>query len=252
MAKRLTDTEKWKDDWYIQLSNDDKIVWQWLLDNCSHAGICKRSLGLLNLMCNVKYTEEKMMELMEGRVLITGNSWFIPKFIKFQYSTLHSAKPVIVSAVKELFSMNCIKLIPKAFGDDYIIIAKSLDNYLTMIKAKAITKDTSKDKVKDNTVETSHLNGFAIYDAEAEILKNQKRFEEICMTTGKVQKEAKDSLRKYHLHLAEKEQYPRGKAAIFAGFEKWLINEKTFNTNGSTGQFQKSRVVGRDPVDDKL
>jgi len=49
MAKRLTDTEKWKDDWYISLSNDDKVVWQWLVDNCNHAGICKKNMALLNL-----------------------------------------------------------------------------------------------------------------------------------------------------------------------------------------------------------
>jgi len=27
MAKRFTDTDKWKDDWFISLSNDYKIIW---------------------------------------------------------------------------------------------------------------------------------------------------------------------------------------------------------------------------------
>jgi hypothetical protein len=48
MSKRFTDTEKWKDDWFLSLSNDYRIVWQWLLDNCNHAGICKPSINLLN------------------------------------------------------------------------------------------------------------------------------------------------------------------------------------------------------------
>ncbi len=122
MAKRLTDTEKWKDDWYISLSNDDKVVWQWLVDNCNHAGICKKNMALLNLMCKVDYTEEQMLKKMENRVMKVKNIWFIPKFLKFQYPTLLSSKPVIISVVKELFANNLCNEIPKDFGDDYIII----------------------------------------------------------------------------------------------------------------------------------
>ena len=27
MAKRFTDTDKWKDEWYTELSNDYKVIW---------------------------------------------------------------------------------------------------------------------------------------------------------------------------------------------------------------------------------
>ena len=84
MAKRLTDTEKWNDDWYISLSNDYRIVWQWLLDNCSHAGLCKRSITLLNMMCKTNVTEKEMIEAMNNRVILHINHWFIPNFLKFQ------------------------------------------------------------------------------------------------------------------------------------------------------------------------
>jgi len=83
MAKRLTDTEKWNDDWYISLSNDYRIIWQWLLDNCNHAGICKRSMRLLNLMCNTDINEEILVKKMDGRLIVSGNDWFIPKFFQF-------------------------------------------------------------------------------------------------------------------------------------------------------------------------
>lgn len=149
MAKRLTDTDKWKDDWYLGLSNDDKIVWQWLIDNCSHAGVCKRSLGLLNMMCRVNYTEEILLQKMDGRVINVNNLWFIPKFIKFQYPTLLSAKPAILSVVKELFSINCVKLVGELFGNDYKIIEESFNNHYEMIKVKDRVKDKDKDKYKD-------------------------------------------------------------------------------------------------------
>ena len=132
MAKRLTDTEKWNDDWYISLSNDYRIIWQWLLDNCNHAGICKRSMKLLNLMCNTLITEEELVAEMLGRVIIKDNNWFIPKFLKFQYPNLLSNKPVIISVIKELEKNNLIEIIPESFGNDYLII-----------------KDKSKDKDKD-------------------------------------------------------------------------------------------------------
>ncbi len=145
MAKRLTDTDKWKDEWYLQLSNDDKIVWQWLLDNCNHAGILKRNVSLLNLMCGVKYTEAEVIEKMDTRLIVINNSWFIPKFIKFQYTTLLSGKPVIISVVKELFLGRCVEIMAQ-FGNDYTIISKSFDNHCQMIKDK--DKDKSKDKDK--------------------------------------------------------------------------------------------------------
>lgn len=71
-----------------------------------------------------------------------------------------------------------------------------------------------------------------VYNAETEILANQIEFERICMAAGKPIEKAKESLRKYHLFLEENEKYPKSKKALFAGFEKWLINEKNF-TNGS-------------------
>lgn len=146
MAKRLTDTEKWKDEWFVSLSNDDRIVWQWLLDNCSHAGFCKRSMSILNMMCRVNYSEDEMISKMERRVLIINNDWFIPKFIQFQYASLLVGKPAILSVVRELFQKNCIGIIPESFGNNYKIISKSFENHCEMIKDKV--KDTV--KVKDS------------------------------------------------------------------------------------------------------
>lgn len=122
MAKRFTDTKKWNDEWFISLNNDYRIIWQWLLDNCNHAGICKRSMTLLNMMCKTKITEKQLIQKMEGRVIKNGNNWFIPKFLKFQYSTLQSKKPAIVSVVTEIVNHGYEKLIPESFGNDYRIV----------------------------------------------------------------------------------------------------------------------------------
>lgn len=139
MAKRWTDSDKWNDEWYVSLPNDYRIVWQWLLDNCNHAGVCKRSLTILNDRCRTDLTEEFLLHIMGGRLLIVDSNWFIPKFLRFQYKTLKSKKPAIISVVTILLSGNYWKYIPESFGNNYIII-ESLPN------DPIINKDTDKDK----------------------------------------------------------------------------------------------------------
>ena len=168
MAKRLTDTDKWKDEWYLSLSNDYKIIWQWLLDNCSHSGFCKPSVLFMNMLCKVNITEEDVIGSMDGRVLKVNKQWFIPKFIKFQYPTLISNKPVIVSVVKDIICNSCQEFLFD-FGEDYTIIEKSLPNHLEIIK----DKDKYKDKVKEyNTLHNLQHNQVRLIGEEKK-LKNE-------------------------------------------------------------------------------
>lgn len=111
--------------------------------------------------------------------------------------------------------------------------------------------ESNANKVKESKVKESKtllggldakVVGFVVYNAEETVLGNQIEFERICTATGKDLESAKISLRKYHLWLDENEKYPKGKRAIFSGFEKWIMGEKRFNgnsinyTNGATNQ----------------
>jgi hypothetical protein len=149
MAKRFTDTEKWKDDWYLSLSNDYRIVWQWLLDNCNHAGICKPSIKLLNFMCNTNLSEDELFKIFDNRLLNFNTYWFIPKFIKFQYVSLDTKKPAVISVVKELKMNNLLNYVSDLFNDFKTII-ESLPNDYLIIKDK--DKDTDKDKDMDKVI----------------------------------------------------------------------------------------------------
>lgn len=100
------------------------------------------------------------------------------------------------------------------------------------------------EETKGKEKSRQHENAFVVYNAEDEILKNPIEFERLCMNAGLEISAGKDVLRKYHLYKEEKEQYPMGKKAVFAGFEKWLLNEKKF-TNGTHQQtFNRSSKPG--------
>ena len=51
MAKRMSETEKWKDPWFEGLSKDFKLIWLYLLDDCDNAGIWQMSIRRLNFNC---------------------------------------------------------------------------------------------------------------------------------------------------------------------------------------------------------
>lgn len=90
MAKRFTDTEKWKKQWIRALPTEYKLVWIYLLDDCNHAGIWDVDIDVLKLKLGIDVTEESILKAFNGRVQVinSGHKWFIPKFIEFQYGEL--------------------------------------------------------------------------------------------------------------------------------------------------------------------
>ena len=187
MAKRFTDTEKWKDDWYLSLSNDYRIIWQWLLDNCNHAGICKPSINLLNMMCNTSITESDLILVMSHRVLKINNIWFIPKFLKFQYGNLKSKKPAVISVVNELKKNNLLELVNELLDNDCITITESLYNSSETIK----DKDKDKDKDIDISINKSKkfhfsdFNGLPLHFVET-AQRQIKSFQDVSVNPDKV------------------------------------------------------------------
>lgn len=147
MAKRFTDTEKWRDEWWGSLSNDYRIVWLYLVDSCSIAGIWKKDFRGLNFNCNTNVSEEEFLEVFGARVVDKGNFFFIPKFVRFQCPKgLKSHKPAVVSIVKELQDNNLIQILNELYGNDYLII-----------KDKGKGKDKGKDKGKEGEKEKEYV-----------------------------------------------------------------------------------------------
>lgn len=86
MAKRFTDTEKWRDPWFCGLSAHEKNFWSFLLDTCNMAGIWQVNWPLVNFYIpNFDFKKDVFGDRIQA---LKDDKWFIPKFIKFQYGDL--------------------------------------------------------------------------------------------------------------------------------------------------------------------
>tara|TARA_R110001599_G_scaffold320009_1_gene529896 strand:- start:189 stop:836 length:648 start_codon:yes stop_codon:yes gene_type:complete len=89
MAKRFTDTAKWNEDWFLDLSNSHKLFWIYVCDNCDHAGVFKPNKRMFELLVGEKIDIVEFFNIVNQnkvRVLELNNGrWYLTGFISFQY-----------------------------------------------------------------------------------------------------------------------------------------------------------------------
>lgn len=86
MAKRFTDTDKWRDPWFCSLTTEEKLFWTYLLDTCTMAGIWQVNLPLVRFYIpGFEFREEVFKDRIEK---INDQKWHIKKFPSFQYGEL--------------------------------------------------------------------------------------------------------------------------------------------------------------------
>lgn len=84
MAKRFTDTRKWRKAWFRMLPPKMKCAWLYLCDNCDHAGIWDIDMGALVFDIGEQVSLTDLMTSFDV-VKISDTKIFIPDFIEFQY-----------------------------------------------------------------------------------------------------------------------------------------------------------------------
>lgn len=103
MAKRFTDTTKWQDDWFLNLSAEDRLFWFYLCDNCDHAGIWRISQKAAELMLGYSIDLDKFLQVAGDRLKkIDGDYWHLTKFCAFQYGVLNLSNSAHRGALKIL------------------------------------------------------------------------------------------------------------------------------------------------------
>jgi hypothetical protein len=157
MAKRFTDSEKWKDPFFEELTKDLKLAWLYILDDCCHAGIWQKSIKRLNFAIDSNLTERDLLEAFSKRILILAeDKWFIQKFITFQYGKdfMNSKQKPVLSAIKILNEHRLIEELPNGSLTLSIPYDKGYDTpmdkelVMDMVKVQDKSMVMVKDKVE--------------------------------------------------------------------------------------------------------
>lgn len=91
MAKRFTDTDKWKKPWFCKLPVQGKFVWSYLLDNCDHAGVWSENYELMSFQVGYQVTKDDLIGWFgEKLFFFDEDKVFIQSFVDFQYGELKS------------------------------------------------------------------------------------------------------------------------------------------------------------------
>jgi hypothetical protein len=91
MAKRFTDTNKWRKEFIRGLQGAYKLLWLYILDECDHAGIWHVELDVAGLRIGYELDPKETIKALGSHIVVFdgGKKWFIPDFIEFQYGELN-------------------------------------------------------------------------------------------------------------------------------------------------------------------
>ena len=139
--KRFTETAKWEDNWFMELSATEKLFYMYILDRCNNCGVWEVNFKLAEFMIGMKLNQKEILNKFKDRIKILedGQKWLIPKFILFQYGQLNpKCKPHLA----------VIKLLEK---HNLTTVFKHLIKGIDTLKEeeKYIDKEIEKDKKKD-------------------------------------------------------------------------------------------------------
>lgn len=173
MAKRFTDTEKFTDPWFRRLNTQNKLLWDWMLCSCDHAGFISIDMEFIELILGEKYPDDVIEKHFSERVLKLGSfKYFIPKFIKFQYGELRHDSRVHKSVFKKLL--------------DHGINYETLDVTHVNADSLSVNADSVKDKEKDKDKDPSFLLSSSLEEECVKIDNVLQLFNDTCSGFGKI------------------------------------------------------------------
>jgi len=109
MAKRFTESTKWKKLWIRKLDPKYKLFWFYLLDNCDHAGIYDADIESASFHIGIEYNKEEILETFNRKIVpFKQDKWFIPKFVEYQYGELNENNRAHLSVINILTKYNLL------------------------------------------------------------------------------------------------------------------------------------------------
>lgn len=146
MAKRFTDSGKWKRPWFRGLGIHAKVLWQYMCDECDHAGIFIADFDLISFQVGFRVDESKLMSWLGTKLVqVDRDKYFIPSFFDFQYADAKDGFKAKQSAIKILKSYGLV--------DESDLIIDLTNRYLSVQgqSPDCPSISISKIKIKGNT-----------------------------------------------------------------------------------------------------
>jgi hypothetical protein len=118
MAKRFSDSDKWKKPFIRGLQGAYKLLWFYILDDCDHAGIWHVDFEVASIRIGEQVNEKDALKFFDGKIQVfsNGSKWFIKDFIDFQYGELKDNNRLHVSVINILQKNNLGDCKPLARG----------------------------------------------------------------------------------------------------------------------------------------
>lgn len=102
MAKRFTDSEKFRNSWYRRLTPKQKCIWEYMISECSLAGIIEIDIESMGFHIGENITKDDIRYFQEKYVVLEKEKLFIPSFIRFQQKELNIKQKAHEKIINEL------------------------------------------------------------------------------------------------------------------------------------------------------
>jgi hypothetical protein len=234
MAKRFTDTDKWKKSFIKSLPVEYKIFWLYILDECDNAGIWHVEIDLAELRLGIKLSHQKIRGLFKEKIVEfdNGTKWFLPDFISFQYGDLDAKNRAHKSVIDKISKYELDKI-------------KPLVSPLQGCKDKYTDKDKEEDKdvLRDETVVFA---GIRPNEDDMLVELNELEINGVIEFISRLKRLLLKKEDVQNFWIAFKIQYFDGKklyndwADCRQHFRNWLKDQKNLTNNGNKSHFTGS------------
>lgn len=103
MAKRFTDSNKWRNEWFRTLPIQAKLTWTYLCDECESHGVIKLDFGLASFQLGFDITPTVLQQWFGKKLHFFGDDKIlIIQFFEFQYGESKNTWSAKIEATKKL------------------------------------------------------------------------------------------------------------------------------------------------------
>jgi hypothetical protein len=150
MAKRFCETEIWSEDWFLDIPNEYKLLWNYIKDKCNHAGIWRPNKSQFSSFCGQIDLKKALDFFNNGKtriIVLESGNLFLPGFFSFQYGSTFNENNNVHSSILKNYEAEKIEL------KNCYNIKNQIFRELTSKRGLTDLKEGVKDKEKDKDKE---------------------------------------------------------------------------------------------------